>query len=55
MTERYTFTNGWTMQREAEIPGYWLVFDEHGKQVDRHQYRYDLFDRHRLKIAEHVE
>ena len=54
--ERYTFTNGWTMQREKEFPRYWILSDQNNTTIYRDQYRNDIIDRHdlRSKIKTHV-
>lgn len=53
--ELYTFTNGWSMQREPERPWYWMLCDADGQIVDRDQYRHDVMPRHGLTIASHKD
>lgn len=50
MNERYQFTNGWTMKREANRPFFWILSDESCRQIDLDQYRHDLISRHRLTV-----
>lgn len=50
---RYTFDNGWWMEREADASGrqwFWVLRDGNNQIIDRDQYRADLFDRHKLRI-----
>lgn len=52
--EYYRFTNGWTMARLTE-GWHWKLWNEAGEIVDRDQYRHDLIERHRLRVALHFE
>lgn len=48
--ERYQFTNGWTMEREPQHPYYWVLRNDNERQIDRDQYRHDVFARYKLKV-----
>jgi hypothetical protein len=52
-SERYIFTNGWTMKRETGT--LWHLRDSEGSLVDRDRYRHDIIPRHNLVVAEHRE
>ena len=47
----YSFGNGWTTSR-SKSPPRWVLYDETGKEIDRHRYRIDLFERYDLKVID---
>lgn len=58
LRERYICSNGCTMKREYgrtpngnAVRGRWVLRDKGGAWMDVDTYRYDLFERHKLKVV----